>query len=131
MVPILENEYAQVTLDQALSVLKLVWKGNCKSETYRFVYKSIIDTCEKTEIKYYIADIRKLSMVAPSDRVWLQTEIIPKLFDSGILKIAAIVSGDVYIQRHIAHINKSLEDQRPIKQFANLDEAIRWCIDKA
>jgi hypothetical protein len=130
MVPILENEYAQVTLDQGLSVLKLVWKSDCKSETYRFVYKNIIETCEKTEIKYYIADIRKLSMVAPSDRIWLQTKIIPKLFDSGIIKIAAIVSGDIYIQRHIAHINKSLEAQRPIKQFGNLDEAIRWCGEK-
>jgi hypothetical protein len=127
MVPILDNDFAQVTLDQGLSVLKLVWKSDCKTETYRFVYNNIMDTILKTPIDYYVADIRKLSMIAPSDRVWLQTEIIPKMFDNGIKKIAAIVSGDIYLQRHIAHINKSLEDLRPIKQFGSLDEALKWC----
>jgi hypothetical protein len=127
MVPILENDYAQLTLDQELSVLKLVWKSDVKTETYRFVYGIILETVKKTEVNYYVADIRKLSMIAPSDRIWLQTEIIPNMFDNGIKKIAAIVAGDVYIQRHIAHINKSLQDQRPIKQFGNLDEALKWC----
>jgi hypothetical protein len=127
MVPLLDNEYAQLTLDQELNVLKLVWKSDCKSETYRFVYRNIVEVTEKTKIKYYIADIRKLSMIAPSDRMWLQSEVIPKLFDNGIKKIAAIVAGDVYIQRHIAHINKSIENDRPIKQFANLEEALKWC----
>lgn len=131
MVPILENEFAQLTLDQELSILKLVWKSDCKSDTYKFVYNNIIEATAKTNIKYYIADIRKLSMVAPSDRVWLQTEVIPKLFDNGIKKIAAIVAGDVYIQRHIAHINKSINNERPIKQFGNLDEALKWCSDDA
>jgi len=128
MVPILETDYVQVTLDQETDILKLVWKGDCKSDTYRFVYNNILDLIQKTSIKYYIADIRKLTMVAPSDRVWLQTEVIPKLFTFGIRKVAAIVAGDVYIQRHIAHINKSLIDLQPIKQFGNLDEAIRWCL---
>jgi hypothetical protein len=127
MVPLLDNEYAQLTLDQELNVLKLVWKSDCKSETYRFVYRNIVEATEKTKIKYYIADIRKLTMIAPSDRMWLQSEVIPKLFDNGIKKIAAIVVGDVYIQRHIAHINKSIENERPIKQFANLEEALKWC----
>jgi hypothetical protein len=130
MVPILENDYGQVTFDQELNVLKLVWKSECRTETYRFVYNVIIETVQKTPIDYFIADIRKLGMIAPSDRIWLQTEIIPKMFDCGIKKIAAVVIGDVYLQRHIAHINKSLQDQRPIKQFGNLDEAIRWCRDE-
>ena len=127
MVPILDNDFAQVSLDQELSVLKLVWKVDCKTDTYRFVYNIVLETVLKNQISYYIADIRKLSMIAPSDRIWLQTEVIPKMFESGIKKIAAIVAGDIYIQRHIAHINKSLQDQQPIKQFANLDEALRWC----
>jgi len=127
MVPILDNDFAQVTFEQDLNILKLVWKSDCKSETYRFVYNIILDTVHKTPIKYYIADIRKLSMIAPSDRIWLQTEIIPKMFDAGLQKVAAIVAGDIYIQRHIAHINKTIQDQKPIKQFGNLDEAIRWC----
>jgi hypothetical protein len=129
MVPILDNDFAQVTLDQGLSVLKLVWKCDCKTETYRFVYNNILDTVLKTPIDYYVADIRLLSMIAPSDRVWLQTEIIPKMFDNGIKKIAAIVSGDIYLQRHIAHINKSMEELRPIKQFGSLEEALKWCRD--
>ena len=127
MVPILETDYAQVTLDQETDILKLVWKGDCKSDVYRFVYNNILEVIQKTSVKYYIADIRKLSMVAPSDRIWLQNEVIPKIFGSGIKKIAAIVMGDIYLQRHIAHINKSIEDSQPIKQFGNLDEAIRWC----
>jgi hypothetical protein len=127
MVPILETDYAQLTLDQETDVLKLVWKTDCTSDTYHFVYNNILDLIKKTKIKNYVADIQKLKMVAPSDRKWLQEEVIPKLFESGIEKIAAIVAGDVYIQRHIAHINKTIEDAKPIKQFGNLAEALRWC----
>ncbi len=81
---------------------------------------------QKTDVKYYLADIRKLKLIAPSDRKWLQSEIIPKLFDIGIEKIAAIVSGDVYMQRHIAHINQDIEAAKRIKQFGSLEEALRW-----
>ena len=126
MVPILETDYAQVTLDQESDVLKLYWKTDCTTDTYRFIYNNILDLLKKTRFKYYIADIRNLSMIAPSDRIWLQKEVIPVLFDSGVVKIAAIVVGDVYIQRHIAHINKTIEDSKPIKQFANLEEALKW-----
>ncbi|MDF1548642.1 MAG: hypothetical protein P1P88_12525 [Bacteroidales bacterium] len=126
MVPILETDYATLTLDQERDVLKLVWKMDCTSETYRFIYENVLDLFNKTKIKFYVADIRKLVMVAPSDRIWLQEDVIPKLFDMGLLKIAAIVDGDVYIQRHIAHINKAIEDAKPIKQFGNLDEALKW-----
>lgn len=131
MVPILETDYAQVTLDQETDILKLVWKGDCKSDIYRFVYNNILEVLAKTNVKCYIADIRKLTMVAPSDRIWLQTEVIPKFFEYGIKKIAAVVAGDVYIQRHIAHVNKSIVDSHPIKQFGNLDEAIRWCVTES
>ena len=130
MVPILETDYAQLTLNQETSVLKLVWKTDCTSETYRFIYNNILDLIKKTSIKYYVADIQKLKMVAPSDRKWLQEEVIPKLFESGMEKIAAIVAGDVYIQRHIAHINKSIETAKPIRQFGSLQEALRWCTEE-
>ena len=42
MVPILETDYAQLTLDQEKSVLKLVWKTDCTSETYHFVYNKFL-----------------------------------------------------------------------------------------
>ena len=126
MTPILETEYAQLTFVPETSVLKLVWKDNCTTETYHFVYDKIMDLVGKTEVKYYIADIRKLKLIAPSDRKWLQTKIIPKLFKLGMEKIAAIVSGDVYMQRHVAHINQEITAAKRIKQFGNLPEALRW-----
>ncbi|MEN8120587.1 MAG: hypothetical protein ABFS35_09585 [Bacteroidota bacterium] len=126
MTPILETEYAQLTFEPESSVLKLVWKDNCTTETYHFVYDKIIDLVEKADVKYYIADIRKLKLIAPSDRKWLQSKIIPKLFKLGMEKIAAIVSGDVYMQRHVAHINQEIAAAKRIKQFGNLPEAMRW-----
>ncbi len=129
MVPILETDYAQLTFNQETSVLKLVWKIDCTTETYHFVYNSILDLIKTTTVKYYIADISKLKMVAPSDRKWLQEKVIPKFFASGMEKIAAIVAGDIYIQRHIGHLNKAIEKTKPIKQFGNLSEAIRWCVE--
>ncbi len=126
MTPILETEYAQLTFEPENGILKLVWKDNATSDTYHYVYDRIMELVQKTEVKYYLADIRKLRLIAPSDRVWLQSEIIPKLFDLGLEKIAAIVSGDVYMQRHIAHINQDIEVAKRIKQFGSLEEALRW-----
>ncbi len=126
MTPILETEYAQLTFEPENGILKLVWKDNATSDTYHYVYDRIMELVQKTEVKYYLADIRKLRLIAPSDRLWLQSEIIPKLFETGIEKIAAIVSGDVYMQRHIAHINQDIEVAKRIKQFGSLEEALRW-----
>jgi len=130
MTPILETEYAQLTFEPTTSVLKLVWKDHCTTETYHYVYDQIIDLVQKTEVKYYIADITKLKLIAPSDRKWLQSKVIPKMFKLGMLKIAAIVSGDVYMQRHIMHINKDITAAKRIKQFGNLAEALRWFKDE-
>jgi len=126
MTPILETEYAQLTFEPETSILKLVWKETCTTETYHYVYDKILDLVEKTHVKYYIADIRKLELIAPSDRKWLQNKIIPKLFKLKMEKIAAIVSGDVYMQRHIMHLNQEITAKKRIKQFGSLAEAIRW-----
>lgn len=130
MTPILETEYAQLTFEPESSVLKLVWKNNSTTETYHYVYDKILDLVKKADVKYYIADIRNLKMIAPSDRKWLQSKIIPKLFKLGMEKIAAIVSGDVYMQRHIMHINQDIAASKKIKQFASLPEAMRWFKDE-
>ncbi len=130
MTPILETEYAQLTFEPETSVLKLVWIDDCTTETYHYVYDQIIDLVQKTEVKYYIADIKKLKLIAPSDRKWLQTKIIPKLFKLGMLKIAAIVSGDVYMQRHIMLINQDITATKRIKQFGSLPEALKWFKDE-
>jgi hypothetical protein len=130
MTPILETEYALLTFDPESSVLKLVWKDKCTSETYHYVYDKVLDLVKKADVKYYIADIRNLKMIAPSDRKWLQSKIIPKLFKLGMEKIAAIVSGDVYMQRHIMHINQDIAAAKRIKQFASLPEAMRWFKDE-
>lgn len=126
MTPILETEYAQLTFDPTTSVLKLVWKDNSTTETYRYVYDKVVDLVGKADVKFYVADIRNLKLIAPSDRKWLQSKVIPKLFKLGMEKIAAIVSGDVYMQRHIAHINQEIAATKRIKQFGNLAEAMRW-----
>ena len=126
MTPILETEYAQLTFEPENGILKLVWKDNATSETYHYVYDRIMELVQKADVKYYLADIRKLHLIAPSDRKWLQSEIIPALLKIGVEKIAAIVSGDVYMQRHIQHINKDMAVSQRIKQFGSLEEALRW-----
>ena len=126
MVPILETEYAQLTFDQERSILKLVWKKHCTTETYKFVYENILDLCNKTNVKFYVADIRQLGLIARSDRKWLQSKVIPKLFKFGMVKIATIVDGDVYTQRHLAHINKAVKKSDLIKQFGSIGAAIAW-----
>ena len=130
MVPILDTEYAQLTFDQQLGVLKLIWKERCNSETYRFVYDNILDLSKKTTVRFYIADIRKLGLITQSDRKWLQTKVIPKLFKAGMEKIATIVDGDIYTQRHLSHISKEVKGASAIKQFGRLEEAIRWFKDE-
>ena len=101
MVPILDTDYAHLSFDQERSVLKLIWKDKCTSETYRFVYENILDLCKKTKVQFYVADIRKLGLIARSDRKWLQSKVIPKLFKSGMEKIATIVDGDVFEYTHL------------------------------
>ncbi len=126
MVPILETEFAQLLFNLEKKTLRLIWKNNCSSESYRFTYKKVLELIKKTDVDFFVADISKLTEVAPSDRKWLQQRVIPKLFKAGIKKVAAVVAGDVFMQRHLSHINKNAADEKIIKQFGNLSAALRW-----
>ncbi len=126
MIPILETEFAQLLYNQEKNTLRLIWKANCSSESYRFTYKKILDLTKKTDVKFLVADISRITMVAPSDRKWLQQRIIPRLYKAGVQKIAAVVAGDLMMQKHLAHINRNMKDDNFVKQFGNLPEALKW-----
>ncbi len=126
MIPVLETDFVQLLFNQEKSTLRLIWKMNCSSESYRYTYKKVLDLVKKSDVQFLVADIRKLKLVAPSDRKWLQQRIMPKLFRYGIKKVAAVVSGDIFMQKHLSHINKSAAEGQTVKQFGNLPEALKW-----
>ncbi len=126
MIPILETDFAHLIFNQEKKTLRLVWKTNCSSESYRYTYKKVLDLVKKYDVQFFVADISKLTLVAPSDRKWLQQRVMPRLFKLGILKVAAVVTGDVFMQKHLAHINKNAASGQEVKQFGNLPEALKW-----
>ncbi len=126
MIPILETDFAQLLFNQEKKTLRLIWKTNCSSESYRYTYKKVLDLTKKSDVQFFVADISKLTLVAPSDRKWLQQRILPKLFKFGIEKVAAVVTGDVFMQKHLSHINKNAAEGQTVKQFGNLPEALKW-----
>ncbi len=126
MIPILETEFAQLIFHQEKKTLRLIWKTNCSSESYRYTYKKVLDLTKKADVEFYVADISKLTLVPPSDRKWLQKRVMPKLFKSGIKKIAAVVAGDIFMQKHLSHINKDATVEQTVKQFGSLPAALKW-----
>lgn len=88
------NEVAQVEVHPQQQLVRLTWKGNATGEAYRGPSLAVLKAVVDHELKYFLSDAREMGPILFADRSWSETQVIPKLIEAGLVRIAIVSSTD-------------------------------------
>lgn len=89
-----ESEQALVEVDDQLSLVRLTWKGNAAGAAYHAPSIAVLKAVEVSGLKFFLSDARRMGPILYADRSWSEKEVIPKLIEAGLTRIAIVSSTD-------------------------------------
>ncbi len=126
-VKLLDEFYVEVCYEKDLHLIHVEWKGKCTSSQYKNVFITALDYAATHTVDYFISDIRKQSIISPSDRKWFEEYALPKAIELGLKQAGVVFSGDIFKKYYLNHIsNHTKKYNLPFRFFTSVDEARTW-----
>ncbi len=91
---IFESPVARIEVDTHLQLVRLIWTGNAAGAAYREPSLAVLNAVQDLHLKYFLSDSRNMGPILFSDRSWSEKEVIPKLIEAGLVRIAIVSSTD-------------------------------------
>lgn len=91
---IFSSDIAQVEVHPQQQLIRLTWNGNAAGEAYRAPSLAVLKAVNDFQLKYFLSDARKMGPILYADRSWSEKEVIPKLIEAGLVRIAVVNSTD-------------------------------------
>jgi hypothetical protein len=88
------NEFAQVEVHPLQQLVRLTWKGNAAGAAYREPSLAVLKAVRDFKLKFFLSDSRNMGPILFADRSWSEREVIPKLIEAGLVRIAIVSSSD-------------------------------------
>ncbi|MBI9066601.1 MAG: STAS/SEC14 domain-containing protein [Salinivirgaceae bacterium] len=124
---VLDTNYALVTYDEENKLAMIEWKAKCTIEEYQGAFLKLIDLQKTKPITRYISDIRKQSILSPSDRKWFEDEALPMAVKQGLKAAAVVFDGNSFKKYYINIVIKTINKFGfPVKVFNDLQAAKDW-----
>lgn len=122
-----ENKHLHINYDQDNKYLTLIWRGFIPSEQFRILACEIIKAVEKTKVTKVLSDNTEWKIISPNDYSWAANHWFPKAEESGVRKLASVLSAD-FFNRHAERTVEGMADveKLTIKQFESTHDAITW-----
>ncbi|MEO8591553.1 MAG: STAS/SEC14 domain-containing protein [Flavobacteriales bacterium] len=109
-------------------LIHLEWKGHARSEEYRRGLDLGLAFVMTHEVRYWLADLRTMSAILQVDEKWANEVWFPKLFHTGLEKMAILRSSDYFnqtsVQRSFTAMNGKLTFK--VAWFPTTGEAMDW-----
>ncbi|MFZ1686434.1 MAG: hypothetical protein WAU70_03370 [Flavobacteriales bacterium] len=127
--PILFDEpFLRVSHTPKDHLIHLEWKGHARSDQYRMGLDLGLDFVKKHDVRYWLADLRKMTAILQADEKWANEVWFPKIFDTGLEKMAVLPSSDYFnqtsVQRSFTAVNGKLTFK--VAWFREAGEAFDW-----
>lgn len=91
---VFSSEQAEVEVYAQQQLVRLTWKGNAAGEAYRGPSLAVRQAVQHFGLKYFLSDARAMGPILFADRSWSEKEVIPKLIEAGLKRIAIVSSSD-------------------------------------
>lgn len=122
-----ENKHLTINYDSNEEYLLLNWKGFIPSAEFRSLACEIIKAVEKLNVKKILSDNTAWKIISPNDYSWAAGHWFPKAEQSGILKMATVLSGDAFNRLAERTVQRMAEvTKMEIRNFENFSEARAW-----
>lgn len=109
-------------------LVHLEWKGHATSEQYRSSLDFALGFVAKHGVRYWLADLRAMTAILATDERWANEVWFPKLFGTGLEKMAVLRSRDYFNQTSVERSFARVESKLTFKvaEFATTKEALDW-----
>lgn len=105
----------------------ITWKKNSDSDEYHNIFNSILEFSNKNKVKYVLSDMRKEGLVQTEDLKWLETEILNKADEHGVIKIALVSEDTIFSNVYAETIKRKLrESPIEVSIFQDITSAKAW-----
>ncbi len=129
-----DESFLRITTDVSHRTIRLTWKGHARSDQYRQGLTIALEFMEAhNEVRYWIADLREMTAIMQADEKWANEIWFPRLFHTGLERMAIIASKDYFnqtsVERSFTAVNGQLTFD--VAWFRTADEALEWIGGKA
>ncbi len=125
---LLDAEFAQVTFTPSIRLGKITWKRKPTADEYKKGFSTLLEYAQNEElVGNFMSDIRNQGVVAPENRKWFETEMLPAAIDAGLKRAAVIFDGNIFKKYYLnILIGVSNKFGLPLKLFNSEEEALKW-----
>lgn len=109
-------------------VIMSVWKGYFTNAKLKEGCSLYLHFTNEIKCKYILSDTRLAKGSFAQSMPWIQEYFLPRLIESGIQKIAFLVSPDPFTQRSIERVLE-VNDQYEAQFFDEVEIAEKWLLD--
>ena len=129
---IFDKPYLVIYSDEEMTIIHLQWKKLATSEEFRLALDFAYDYVLKNGIKFWLANLKNMSVIKEADQRWTNQIWFPKISKTKIEKMAIVNSLDYFNQ---SAVQKIMIKADPIigfetKYFNDLDEARNWLLNR-
>jgi len=110
------------------SLIHLQWMGHARSDEYRSSLEQALEFVVKNDVRFWIADLRKMTVILKDDETWANEVWFPKLFKTGLEKMAILESEDYFNKTSVQRSFTALKGQISfeVAWFPSYLQAIDW-----
>lgn len=122
-----------ITYEEELGLGRATWQGKLSSHEMREALLLCMHAIEMYELKYWLADNRKLKYIPEEDQQWIKDHVVPTLVMGPLLKVATLLSEDVKSAEavHLIYEGATETGHLQMQDFNREEEALQWLLSEA
>ncbi|GAB3525904.1 hypothetical protein GCM10027443_00490 [Pontibacter brevis] len=123
-----ENEHIRLRYDEEFQLGVGEWKGFVSSSEFREMALRALEFANSYGITRWLSDRRKMKAIRQQDQQWAVEVYIPKMLESPLRRMAAVVSEDIFNNMAMEEMLKRSGGLGNIslRHFNNVTEAMAW-----
>ena len=124
-----DEPFLRITHDPILRSIRLKWNGHARSDQYRQGLMIALEFIETHgEVHFWIADLRDMTAILQADEKWANETWFPRLFNTGLQRMAIIASKDYFNQTSVERSFTAVHGQLTfeVAWFRSSGEAMEW-----
>lgn len=122
-----ETDYLTVHYNEEFNGVLMEWKTFTTSEELKAGLNKGLACINEKKLTKWLADVRELGAISEEDQKWSNEDWFPRALQSGIKRMAVIVSDDIFNQMTVEEIMLKVKAQDFISQyFDSVDKAKKW-----
>lgn len=103
------KKHATVSYHSDINAPVIVWKGFASTEDYKETLEEAYKIIVKHNCTQWLSDQRKAKVVPKEANEWLKTVYIPKAARTGIKKVVAVLSEDIFSQLFVKGLAQTIQ----------------------